>query len=139
MRSKLLFCFALLISASLFSFSTCMAGEPVPGAEILIEQEPNDEPIAQAISNNHGEFMFSFPEGMKIPKSGIFKITITPPQKLKGSNAKKLKGMDMEKQIIQIQFSRKDGPKFKYILIWDEKLKTKSNRGGFAVSGRNNA
>jgi hypothetical protein len=139
MRSKLLFCVAFLFSASLFSCSTLLAGEPVPGAEILVEQEPNDVPIAQAISNTHGEFMFSFPEGIKIPKSGTFKITITPPQKLKGSNAKRLKGMYMEKQTIQIQFSRKDGPKFKYILIWDEKLKTKSNRGGFAVSGRNNA
>lgn len=139
MRSKLLFYVVFLFSASLFSFSTSLAGEPVPGAEILIEQEPNDVPIAQAISNNHGEFVFSFPEGIKIPKSGTFKITITPPQKLKGSNAKKLKGMEMGKQTIQIQFSRKDGPKFKYILIWDEKLKTKSNRGGFAVSGRNNA
>lgn len=116
-----------------------MAGEPVPGAEILIEQEPNDVPIALATTNNNGEFVFSFPEGIKIPKSGTFKITITPPQKLKGSNSKRLKGMEMEGQTIQVQFSRKEGPKFKYILIWDEKLKTKSNRGGFAVSGRNNA
>jgi len=83
--------------------------------------------------------VFSFPKGIKIPNNGTFKITIIPPQKLKGSNAQKLKGMDVEKQIIQIQFSIKDGPRFKYILIWDEKMKSKSNRGGFAVSGRNNS
>jgi len=66
-----------------------MAGEPVPGAEILVEQEPNDVPISLGQSNNDGEFTFTFPKGMKIPDKGVFKITVTPPSKLKGSLKKK--------------------------------------------------
>ncbi len=135
MQTKVLFAVILLISLSFFSFSNAVAGEPVPGAEILIEQEPGDVPVATVVTNKDGEFKFSFPDGMKIPKSGIFKITITPPKDLKRSLAKRLSGMG--KQTIEIPFSRKDGPKFKFVLTWEPK--TKSNRGGFAVSGRSNA
>ena len=90
MKTKILFAVILLLSLSFISYSNPIAGEPVPGAEILIEQEPNDVPIAVAITNNDGEFTFSFPEGLKIPKNGIFKITITPPKDLKRSKARKL-------------------------------------------------
>lgn len=137
MRSKLFFCVILLLFSSLYSFSPPLAREPVPGAEIYVELEPDDEPIANIQTNNDGEFVFSIPEGIKLPKKGVFSITITPPTKFKGSKARKSLGM--EKQTIQVQFNRKDGPKFKFVLIWDEKLKTKSNKGGFAVSGRSNA
>jgi hypothetical protein len=134
MKSKLLFCIILLLSISLYSFSPPLSGEPVPGAEILVEQEPDDIPIRSVITNQDGEFSFTFPKGEKIPKSGTFKITITPPQKMKGAKGKKLEGM--EKQTIIIPFVRKDGPKFKYTLTWDKTLKTKSNKGGFADSGK---
>ena len=139
MKSKLLLCLALLFSVNLFSLSTLMAGEPVPGAEIYVELEPDDEPIANVTTNGDGEFIFTFPEGIKIPKNGTFKITISTPQKIKSSTTNKLKKMEMEKQTILIQFNRKDGPKFKFILTKDEKMKAKSNRGGFAVSGRSNS
>ncbi len=40
------------------------AGEPVPGAEILIEQEPNDEPIAYATGNSQGDYIIpNIPNG----------------------------------------------------------------------------
>lgn len=109
-------------------------GEPVPGAEIYIELEPDDEPIANLETNNDGEFVFMFPEGIDIPKKGIFTITIIPPKKVKGSKAKNLVGM--KKQTIQIPFTKKDGPKFKYILTWKADLKAE-NKGAFAVSGKN--
>ena len=32
------------------------AGEPVPGAEIIIEQEPNDDPVAMSVVNNQGYY-----------------------------------------------------------------------------------
>jgi len=137
MKSKNLSGLILLLLVCFFSYFPAMAGEPVPGAEILIEQEPNDIPISLVQSNDDGEFTFTFPKGMKIPDKGVFKITVTPPSKLKGQLKKKLSGM--EKQVIEVPFRRKDGPKFKYVITWDEKLKSKSNRGGFAVSGRNNA
>jgi len=39
--------------------STKAAGEPVPGAEILIEQEPNDVPIQSAITDNNGDYLLT--------------------------------------------------------------------------------
>jgi hypothetical protein len=134
MKSKLLLTGILFFLFSLISILPSLASEPVPGAEILIEQEANDVPIARVVTNKDGEFSFTFPEGIKIPKNGTFKITVLPPKNPKGSIAKNL--LDMEKQTIRISFNQKDGPKFKYVLTWDVKLKTKSNRGGFAVSGK---
>ncbi|MBA4408689.1 MAG: carboxypeptidase-like regulatory domain-containing protein [Bacteroidota bacterium] len=137
MKTKLFICLGLLISVNFYSFSPPLSGESVPGAEIYVELEPDDEPIANVQTNSEGEFVFSFPEGKPIPAKGTFKITISPPKNLNKSQGTKLIGF--EKQTIKIQFSIKDGPKFKYKLSSDENLKSKSNRGGFAVSGRNNA
>ena len=39
--------------------STKAVGEPVPGAEILIEQEPNDVPIQSVITDNNGFYLLS--------------------------------------------------------------------------------
>ena len=35
------------------------AGEPVSGAEILIEQEPNDVPVQASITNSQGQYFFT--------------------------------------------------------------------------------
>ncbi|MFH2094766.1 MAG: two-component regulator propeller domain-containing protein [Bacteroidota bacterium] len=35
------------------------SGEPVPGAEVFIEQEPNDEPVMATETDNEGDFSFS--------------------------------------------------------------------------------
>jgi hypothetical protein len=137
MKSKLLLFVTLLVCSSSYSFSPPLSGEPVPGAEIYIELEPDDEPIANVQTNMDGEFSFIIPADIEVPANGTFSITVTPPKKLNGPMAKNLSSM--EKQTIQIQFSKKDGQKFKFTLSWDAKLKTKSNRGGFAVSGRNNS
>jgi len=128
----------VFISVFLFVFypntTLPLVGEPVPGAEVYIELEPDDEPIANVITNNDGEFMFAIPEGMILPKTGFFSITITPPKNLKGAKAKKLVGM--QKQTIRLAFKKKDGPKFKYILSWEVNSKAE-NKGSFAVSGKN--
>ncbi len=39
--------------------NTKAAGEPVPGAEILIEQEPNDVPIQSAITDINGNYLLT--------------------------------------------------------------------------------
>lgn len=109
-------------------------GEPVPGAEVYIELEPDDEPIANVTTNNDGEIMFTFPDDRNIPKSGIFSITIIPPKKVKSSKRAILTGM--KKQTIQVPFQRKDGPKFKYIVTWEPTSRAE-NKGAFAVSGKN--
>ena len=57
-------------------------GEPVPGAEILVEQEPNDVPIqvAPCVTNNEGEVSFTIPSDQfkKLPDKFQLKITIKP-------------------------------------------------------------
>ena len=35
---------------------TKASGEPVPGAEIIIEQEPNDDPVAMSVSDSNGDY-----------------------------------------------------------------------------------
>lgn len=137
MKSKILLASILLFVSGLFSFSPPLVGEPVPGAEVYVELEPDDEPIANVQTNNEGEFVFSFPNGIKVPEVGTLSITITPPKNLLQSKEKRFAGM--EKQTITIPFNKKNGPKFKFVLKWDSTLKTKSNKGGFAVSGRNTA
>jgi hypothetical protein len=110
------------------------AGEPVPGAEVYVELTPDHEDIATVETNNDGEIIFKFPDGIKIPKEGVFALTITPPKKIKSSKSKKLTGM--QKQTILIPFKKKEGPKFKYILLWKEGDAKTYNRGSFAVSGK---
>lgn len=77
--------FTILIFTS--STSTILKmdrGEPVIGAEILVEQEPNDVPISSGVTDQDGTFSFSFPSGMKIPKNPIIKIKIKLPENIPG-------------------------------------------------------
>lgn len=126
--------FLLLVIPDSHSVPTKKTGEPVPGAEIYIELEPDDEPIANVTTNNEGEFEFAFPPGIKIPLKGEFTLTITPPKKTMGSKTKKISGM--KKQIIVLPFEAKADKKFKFILIWEIDAKAE-NKGAFAVSGKN--
>ena len=66
--------------------STLAAGEPVPGAEIIIEQEPNDDPVAYSTTDNNGEFTIpDLPAGdytiftnvPGIPMHNTYSFTIT--------------------------------------------------------------
>jgi hypothetical protein len=115
------------------------AGEPVPGAEIYVELEPDTEPIANMSADQNGEFSFQFPEGMPIPKKGTFKMVITPPKRKVSTMTPALKSKipQMQKQTIEVNFTSKEGPVFKYILKWDDEGTSKTqNRGSFAVSGK---
>jgi hypothetical protein len=143
-------------------------GEPVPGAEILVEQEPNDVPIKgtphKYITDENGEFTFSFPKGVEDPSSGELILTITPPRRSAATN-NKLSGMAAQK--ITVKFNTTKGmidayctavggpyahahsnlngseiggrkvPMLRFILIWNPPDPIKSNKGGFAVSGKN--
>jgi hypothetical protein len=68
----------LLFTSSTSTIVRMDRGEPVPGAEILVEQD--GVPIAHCITDYNGGFTISFPPGVKIPKSGVLILTITPPQ-----------------------------------------------------------
>lgn len=134
---KTLFCTILFLSTSLFSFTLPGAGVPVD--VLIVINYLNDKQevvtIAQCNPNSRGEIKFSFPDGIKIPKSGVFTFVIKPPIQFKGSDAKKYSGM--VEQTIKVPFNRKDGPKFIFSISWEQK--SKSNQGGFAVSGRNSS
>ena len=123
----------VFITLNFISFSRLIAGEPVPGAEIYIELEPDDQPIANVVTDGNGEFMFSLVQIKKVPDIGVIKITITPPRNRKILNESK--SPKMGKQILRIPFNKKDGLKFKYVLTWGSDFKAQ-NRGSFAVSGK---
>ena len=84
----------LSVFVVLFFCNKSQAGEPVPGAEIFVEQKPNHVPIkagahnstrsnvqrnfsAKYITDKNGEFEISFPKGYKLPSSGELTLTIT--------------------------------------------------------------
>ena len=51
------------------------AGEPVPGAEVFVEQEPNEEPIASTTTNEKGTFKIVFD---KILNAGTYTVRASP-------------------------------------------------------------
>jgi hypothetical protein len=86
----------LTITFLLLYFSKCWAaeGEPIPGAEIYVELEPDDEPICDGETNGEGEYIFSvllpgysIPSGPDIP--GIT-VSVTIPAKAWDLLGKKL-------------------------------------------------
>ena len=143
-------------------------GEPVPGAEILVEQEPNDMPIKGApqkyVTDQNGEFTFSFPKGVAVPSSGELILTITPPR-ISAATKNKLSGMVAQKITVKFNATKdmidayctaaggpyahahsnlngseiggRKVPMLRFILIWNPPEPVKSNKGGFAVSGKN--
>ena len=48
-------------------------GDPVPGAEIFIEQEPADEPMIVISTDADGKFSL---EGMEVLKKGTYKLYV---------------------------------------------------------------
>lgn len=121
-------------------------GEPVPGAEIYIELEPDDEPIANVITNENGEFEIIFsntvdnlPNIANLPSQGTFVFTIKPSKIFSSKH-----NLDTKKfEKIRVKFNKNKGKLgkkgeliFRYEVRWDPPSKT-SNKGAFAVSGKN--
>jgi hypothetical protein len=131
-KSKLLFLSVLSLILILNNISAQKSmGEPVPGAEIYIELEPDDEPIANTTTDENGEFYFM--SEVELPKTGTFVLTLKFPKKLS-----LLYKLDLKKATkIKVPFNKmKDGPKFSYVLYWIKPTKAQ-NKGAFAVSGKN--
>jgi hypothetical protein len=147
-KFEILFLSVLLL---LFCISRIQAqakamGEPVPGAEIYIELEPDDEPIANVTTNENGEFEIIFsntgdnlPNIGNLPSIGIFVFTIKPSKYF--SSKHNIDTNKLEK--IRVKFNKSKGKLgkkgeliFKYEVRWDPPTKT-SNKGAFAVSGKN--
>ncbi len=108
-----------------------MTGEPVPGAEIYVELEPDDEPIANVITNDEGEFSFVIPPNLPASGNFVFVIQVTKPL------ARKYKLNPDEKIRIRVPFQKPSRKitTMKYQLIW--RKDRAENKGAFAVSGKN--
>gem|GEM_PF-6972289 len=121
-------------------------GEPVIGAEVFVEQEPNEQPSSltkgrselskgiRCISNQKGEFSFSLPidQFKNLPELFTVKITIIPPK-----NSSYILS-DNASNVVIVNVRKTPDRKFQFILLWiKEDPQEKANKGVFAVSGRN--
>ena len=122
-------------------------GEPVPGAEVYIELEPDNDPIANVTTNENGEFEIVFsnsgdslPNIGNLPSIGTFNFTIKPPKSF--AIKKSLVDKKLQKRKVKYE-KRKDviilkngNLVLKYILTWVVNSRAE-NKGAFAVSGKN--
>lgn len=131
MKRFISFLFAF-VTILLFTFSTSTIvrmdmGEPVPGAEILVEQEPNDVPIqvAPGVTNNEGEVSFTIPPDQfkKLPDKFQLKITIRPNDPTKYVLTKGAKNTMIFK------LKKSDGPNLRFRFLWQEDVPIKGPGG----------
>ena len=78
-----------LFIAMIFTVSVTFAGEPVPGAEVFVEQEPDDEPTAFQKTGDSGTVTFSHLD------KGNYRILIVLP-KQKGKLARGVEKFDKD-------------------------------------------
>ena len=113
----------LLFTSSTSKLYVSIPGEPVPGAEILVEQEPNDVPIrvAPCVTNNEGEISFTIPSDQfkKLPDKFQLKMTIKP------NDPTKYVLTRGAKNTMIFKFKKSDGPNIKLILSWQENVPIK--------------
>ena len=69
---------SILVLLLCFNNVKAFMGEPVPGAEVYIELEPDDQPIANVTTDQNGEFSFTTNNIPNFPKNGKFIFIITP-------------------------------------------------------------
>ncbi|MBM4172513.1 MAG: carboxypeptidase regulatory-like domain-containing protein [Ignavibacteria bacterium] len=137
----------LTIFLLFFCISKAQAGEPVPGAEITIELEPDDEPIANVTTDPNGEFEIVFsntsnnlPNIANLPSLGTFVFTIKPSKSFALKHKFDLQGSKK----IKVKFKKENGKRlkngivFRYVLTWKSDAKAE-NKGTFAVSGKSDA
>jgi hypothetical protein len=114
--------------------SNAQDGEPVPGMEVYVEQEPTKEPIANVVTDENGEIEIVVSRNSELPASGIFSFTIIPSKAFKS----KSNLPDSYKEKIMVPYTRNITGKYRFVLKWITKPEMqKSNKGIFAVSGRN--
>ena len=117
----------LLFTSSTSKLYVSIPGEPVPGAEILVEQEPNDVPIqvAPCVTNNEGEISFTIPSDQfkKLPDKFQLKVTIKPKDPAKYVLTRGAKNTMIFK------FKKSDGPNIRLILSWQENAPIKGPGG----------
>jgi hypothetical protein len=120
-----------LVVLAVFSIATSLYSAPqsgpVVGATVIVKLAPSGSLVANCVTNEMGECTFSYLPAKKSAGDGIFDLYITAPSNSQTTSKPKK---------VSVTFTNKQGPTFTYIVMWDT---SKSNQGGFAVSGRNNA
>jgi hypothetical protein len=90
-KSRVFGVLLVLSAVLLFFHSKSSAGEPIPGAEIYVELEPDDEPICNGETNGEGEYSISsvLPSSTGPSITGI-RVSLTIPIKAWDLLGKKL-------------------------------------------------
>jgi hypothetical protein len=103
--------------------------EPVPGAEITVEQVPGPTIIKSKLTTNEkGEFtlVVTPDQFKKLPDEFKLKFTIKPKDQNK---------FPAENNFVVVDVKKSDGPNFKFYLTF-KKSTEKSNKGVFIVNGK---
>lgn len=133
MKTKFFFYLALLagfvlLSSQAFSQEKMMSkSEPVPGAEITVEQVPGPTIIKSKLTtNDKGEFtlVVTPDQFKKLPDEFKLKFTIKPKDQNK---------FPAESNSVVVKVKKSDGPKFVFVITW-QKSTTKTNKGMFAIN-----
>lgn len=119
---------------------SAVASEPVPGAEITVEQQPGPIIIKKCVTDKNGEFIVLIEEielaFEKIERKGSNKILI--PNEINLQFTIKPKDPDKYPSLtnkVNVTIKKSDGPKFTFVVTY-QKPTTKSNKGYFAISSK---
>jgi hypothetical protein len=89
-------------------------GEPVPGAEIYIVQEPDEEPVASVVTDENGIFTFDITPvlgtGETPPETMVLNLSITPPAD------EKYQLPEGTSNVVYIEINVDEGPEYTFIL-----------------------
>lgn len=116
--------------------------EPVPGAEITVEQQPGPIIIKKCVTDKNGEFTLLIEEielaFEKIERKGTNKILI--PDEINLQFIIKPKDSDKYPSLtnkVKVTIKKSDGPKFVFVVTYqkpNEKSSGTTNKGTFAVN-----
>ena len=129
--------FFLTSAALVFSQGVKRASEPVPGAEITVEQVPGPIVVKKCVTDANGGFWVTIEEIESAEKNGraIFKqvkpgdkitllMTIKPPVGFMSTSN--------QVTLTIIEISKKQ--KIELSLLWEKEGLTKTNKGSFAIN-----
>ncbi|MDH7605240.1 MAG: hypothetical protein QHH13_10090 [Melioribacter sp.] len=123
---------------------SAVASEPVPGAEITVEQQPGPIIIKKCVTDKNGEFTVLIEEielaFEKIERKGSNKIFI--PNEINLQFTIKPKDPDKYPSLtnkVKVTIKKSDGPKFVFVVTYQKPIEKSSgttNKGTFAVSSK---
>ena len=119
---------------------SAVASEPVPGAEITVEQQPGPIIIKKCVTDKNGEFTVLIEEielaFEKIERKGSNKILIPNEINLQFTiKPKDPSRFPVENNSVVIKVKKSDGPKFTFVVTY-QKPTIKTNKGTFAVNSK---